>query len=34
MFPERAYPQTFTVGNIFLGFDSAAAPESARGAHV
>lgn len=25
MFPQRAYPQTFTVGNIFLGFDSAAA---------
>ena len=25
MFPRRAYPQTFTVGNIFLGFDSAAA---------
>lgn len=25
MFPQRTYPQTFTVGNIFLGFDSAAA---------
>ena len=25
MFPQRAYPQTFTVGNVFLGFDSAAA---------
>ena len=23
MFPDRAYTQTFTVGNIFLGFESA-----------
>ncbi len=23
LFPRRAYPQTFTAGNIFLGFDSA-----------